>query len=245
MASHHEPFHTLPLKKGFFPRTVDKKTAVPEYIHSAWNFVQEASVGRKSLQAVRRAQILDACEKIVLEEGLASASPARVAGRVGLDRTTVHHYFRTRAELLAGLVERIVDGYLAEVLELQAKRGSNADVAEVLDFLLSPDFARPHYDRLVDEFSAASYEDAEVRKQLRRLFATLEEFTISLLLKAVPDAAPDRVRETAYTIYALIEGAYLLHALGFPENRLRAARHTARQLVEALQHDAQNLTEEK
>jgi AcrR family transcriptional regulator len=196
-------------------------------------------MGRKSLQAVRRTQILDACEEIVLEEGLASASPARVAGRVGLDRTTLHHYFRTRSELLGGLVERIVDGYLAEVREVQAERGSNADVAEILDFLLSPDFARPHYDRLVDEFSAASYEDAEVRKHLRRLFATLEEFTVSLLLKAVPGAVPERVRDTAYTIYALIEGAYLLHALGFPDDRLRAARRTAHSLVEELQREAQ------
>ena len=192
-------------------------------------------MGRKNLQAVRRTQILDACEEMVLEEGLASASPARVAGRVGLDRTTLHHYFRTRSALLGGLVERIVDGYLAEVREVQAQRGSNADVGEILDFLLSPDFACPHYDRLVDEFSAASYEDAEVRKHLRRLFATLEEFTVSLLLKAVPDVAAERVRETAYTIYALIEGAYLLHALGFPDDRLRAARRTAQRLVGELQ----------
>ncbi|MCH7869176.1 MAG: TetR family transcriptional regulator C-terminal domain-containing protein [Myxococcales bacterium] len=197
-------------------------------------------MGRKSLQAVRRSQILDACEEIVFEDGLASASLARVAGRVGLDRTTIHHYFRTRSDLLAGLVERIVDGYLAEVREVQAARGSNADVAEILDFLLSPDFARPHYDRLVDEFSAASYEDAEVRRQLRRLFVTLEEFTVSLLLKAVPDAAPERVRETAYTMYALIEGAYLLHALGFPDDRLKAARRTAHMLVEGLQREARS-----
>ncbi len=196
-------------------------------------------MGRKSLLAVRRSQILDACEEIVLEEGLASASPARLAGRVGLDRTTLHHYFRTRSDLLGGLVERIVDGYLAEVREVQAERGSNADVAEILDFLLSPDFARPHYDRLVDEFSAASYEDADVRTHLRRLFATLEEFTVSLLLKAVPAAAPERVREAAYTIYALIEGAYLLRALGFSEDRLRAARRTAHRLVEELQREAE------
>jgi AcrR family transcriptional regulator len=200
-------------------------------------------MGRKSLQTVRRAQILDACEEIVLEVGIVSASLARVAGRVGLDRTTLHHYFRTRSALLTGLVERIVDGYLAEVREVQAERGSSTDVAEILDFLLSPDFSRPHYDRLVDEFSAASYEDAEVRKQLRRLFVTLEEFTVSMLLKAVPDAAPERVRETAYTMYALIEGAYLLHALGFPDDRILAARRTAHQLVEALQREARTLPE--
>jgi len=192
-------------------------------------------MGRKNLQTVRRMQILDACEEIVLTEGLASASLARVAGRVGLDRTTLHHYYRTRSELLGGLVERIVDGYLAEVREVES---------ESLDFLLSPDFARPHYDRILDEFSAASYEDADVRQHLRRLFVTLEEFTISLLLKAVPNAAPERVRQTAYTIYALIEGAYLLQALGFPDDRLRAARRTARELVETLQHETRTFTKE-
>lgn len=195
-------------------------------------------MGRKSLQAVRRVQILDACEEIVLEGGLASASPARVAKRVGLDRTTLHHYFRTRSDLLGGLVERIVDGYLAEIREVQAARGSSADVTEIIDFLLSSDFSRPHYDRILDEFAAASYEDAEVKKQLRRLFATLEDFTVSLLLKAVPEVDPEHVRESAYTIYALIEGAYLLQALGFPETRLSAARRTAHNLVEALQSEA-------
>jgi len=53
----------------------------------------------------------------------------------------------------------------------------------------------------------------------------------------VPDAAPERVRETAYTVYALIEGAYLLHALGFPDDRMRAARRTAHALVEELQRE--------
>jgi AcrR family transcriptional regulator len=197
-------------------------------------------VGRKNLQAVRRTQILDACEEIVLAEGLACASPARVAGRVGLDRTTVHHYFHNRSALLGGLVERVVDGYLAEVREVQAARGSNADVEEILDFLLSADFACPHYDRIVDEFSAASYEDPDVRMHLRRLFGSLEEFAVSLLLKGVPDAPPERVREAAYTIYALIEGAYLLRALGFPDDRLRAARRTAHKLVEELQRDLES-----
>jgi AcrR family transcriptional regulator len=195
-------------------------------------------MGRKNLQSVRRTQILDACEELVLTEGLGAASLARVAGRVGLDRTTLHHYFRNRSALLGGLVERIVDGYLANVREGEAEHGPHADVAESLDFLLSPDFSRPDYDRILDEFSAASYEDAEVRKHLRRLFASLEDFTVSLLSKAVPSATPERVRETAYTIYALIEGAYLLHALGFPDDRMRAARSTAHRLVEDLQREA-------
>ncbi len=194
-------------------------------------------MGRKSLQAERRGQILDACEAIVLEDGLAAASPSRVASLVGLDRTTVHHYFRTQADLLGGLVERIVDGYLGEARRLSGVRGREASVGEILDFLLSPEFSLPRYDRLVDELAAASHRDTEVRQQLRRLYRTLETSCVEMLLKAMPTADPERVRETAYTIYALVEGAYLLHSQGFPDDRLRAARRTARRLVAALQND--------
>jgi AcrR family transcriptional regulator len=194
-------------------------------------------VGRKSLQTERRAQILDACEAVVLDEGLSAASPSRIAEQVGLDRSTVHHYFRTQADLLAGLVERIVDGYLSEVREVSHARGHEAGIGEILDLLLSPEFSLPRYDRLVDEFAAASHHDDEVRRQLRRLYRTLEKASVEMFLKAMPAADPERVRDTAYAVYALVEGAYLLHAQGFPANRLRAARQTAHQLVEALQNE--------
>lgn len=195
-------------------------------------------MGRKSLQSERRAQILDACESVVLEDGLAAASPARVARQIGLDRTTVHHYFRTQAELLAGLVERIVDAYLGEVHRQGESQESGANPEDDLRFLFSPGFSLPRYDRLVDEFAAASHHDPEVRRQLQRLYRTLERSTVERLLKALPDADPQRVRETAFTIYALIEGAYLLNAHGFPDDRLDAARRTAHQLVRALRNDA-------
>jgi AcrR family transcriptional regulator len=194
-------------------------------------------VGRRSLQTERRAQILDACEAVVLDEGLSAASPSRVAAQIGLDRSTVHHYFRTQAELLGGLVERIVDGYLGEVRELSSSRGRDAGIREILDLLLSPEFSLPRYDRLVDEFAAASHRDDEVRRQLRRLYRSLEKSSVEMFLKAMPAADPERVRDTAYTVYALVEGAYLLHAQGFPANRLRAARRTAHRLVEALQSE--------
>lgn len=205
--------------------------------HSAWKYFQGDAVGRKSLQTERRSQILDACEDIVLEEGLKAASPSRVASRIGLDRSTLHHYFRTRTDLLAGLVERIVNGYLAEVPKLHDRLHPEASVGEILDALLSPEFTLPHYDRLVDEITAASHGDTEVRQQLQRLYRSLEESCVSLLLKAMPAADPDRVRETAYAIYALTEGAYLLHAVGLPDDRLRAARLAAHQLMEALEKE--------
>lgn len=200
-------------------------------------------MGRKSLQNQRRDEILSACEAIVLEEGLAAASPTRVAGRIGIDRTTVHHYFRTQADLLSGLVERIVDAYLTEDRKLEDELKLGADVGELVDFMLTPSFALPHYDRLLDEVAAASHRDAKIKSQLNRLYRALEKSVVSLLLKALPDVPPERVRETAYTLHPLIEGVHLLQANGLPDNRLRAAQRCARELVEALRNEPPTETE--
>lgn len=194
-------------------------------------------MGRKSLRTERRAQILDACEAVVLEEGLAAASPARLAREVGLDRSTLHHYFRTRADLLAGLVERIVDGYLAGIPTpdpaASARPGDAA--GEVLDFLLSPDFVRARQDRLVDEITAAAHDDGELRRHLKRLYETLEQTCVDLLQKTYPAIDAERTRDTARAVYALIEGALLVRAAGLPEDRLATARRAAQQLIRGLQ----------
>jgi AcrR family transcriptional regulator len=202
-------------------------------------------VGRKSLQTQRRVQILDACEAIVLEDGLSAASPTRVAGRVGIDRTTVYHYFRTQGELLGGLVERIVDSYMAHDRNLEAEVGAGGDARKLVDYMLSPSFALPHYDRLLDEVAAASHRYPEVKSQLRRLYRALEESVVSLLLNALPEVAPERVRETAYILYPLIEGVQLLYGQGFPDDRFQAAQRAAWGLIEALQNETPARNERK
>jgi AcrR family transcriptional regulator len=194
-------------------------------------------VGRKSLQNERRAQILDACEEIVREEGLSAAFPTRVAGRVGIDRTTVYHYFPTQSELLGGLVERIIDGYMAHDRELESKLRPGADIGELVDFMLSSSFTLPHYDRVLAEIQAVSYRDEEVAKHVSRFYYALEESVVSLLVKVLPDAPIERVRETAYSLHPLIEGTHLLQGHGIPEDRLIASGRTARHLVEELRNE--------
>ena len=95
------------------------------------------------------------------------------------------------------------------------------------------------------EEPAASHRHAEVKSQLRRLYRALEESVVSLLLKALPEVPPERVRETAYTLYPLIEGVHLLHAQGFPDDRLRAAQRTAWGLIEALRNETPASNERK
>ncbi len=194
-------------------------------------------MGRRNLRLQRREEILDACEDMVFAQGLAAATPAAVARKIGLDRTTVHHYFRSQAELMAGLANRVVDAYLADLRALAAGQQQQLSVNQALDLLLSTSFSVPRYDRLCDEFAAYAHHDAEIGRQQLRLCQHLEAACVELLSRALPHIKPARVRQTAYAVYALIEGAYGLHSVGFAANRLTACKTAALTLVDHLQAD--------
>lgn len=64
-------------------------------------------VGAES--SATRAQILDAAQMVILEEGYAAASTRRVAARAGLKPSLVHYYFPTTDDLLLALSKRGAD----------------------------------------------------------------------------------------------------------------------------------------
>ena len=53
-----------------------------------------------------RVVLLDAAEKLMLEEGYAAVSSRRVAARAGLKPQLVHYYFRTMDDLFLALFRR-------------------------------------------------------------------------------------------------------------------------------------------
>jgi TetR/AcrR family transcriptional repressor of nem operon len=61
---------------------------------------------------VRREQLLDAAERLLLEHGLRATTVADVAREAGVAKGTMYLYFRSRDELLAGLRSRYLGRYL-------------------------------------------------------------------------------------------------------------------------------------
>ncbi len=71
-----------------------------------------------------RAQLLDAAELLLLEEGYASVTSRRVAARAGLKPQLVHYYFRTMDELFLEVFRRRADENVARVERAIATDGS-------------------------------------------------------------------------------------------------------------------------
>jgi AcrR family transcriptional regulator len=63
-----------------------------------------------------RADILAAAERVFLEHGYAKASFADIAAEVGIGRTTLYEYFRSKDELLLAYVEAVVPPALGDII---------------------------------------------------------------------------------------------------------------------------------
>jgi AcrR family transcriptional regulator len=71
-----------------------------------------------------RAQLLDAAERLLLDEGHAAVTSRRVAAQAGLKPQLVHYYFRTMDDLFLALFRRRADRDLAGFERAVAADGS-------------------------------------------------------------------------------------------------------------------------
>jgi AcrR family transcriptional regulator len=71
-----------------------------------------------------RAQLLDAAEALLREEGYAAVTSRRVAARAGLKPQLVHYYFRTMDDLFLEVFRRSADANLAAFEQAIAADGS-------------------------------------------------------------------------------------------------------------------------
>jgi AcrR family transcriptional regulator len=71
-----------------------------------------------------RSQLVDAAERLLLEEGYAAVTSRRVAAAAGLKPQLVHYYFRTMDDLFLEVFRRRADANLARVARAVAEDGS-------------------------------------------------------------------------------------------------------------------------
>ena len=68
-------------------------------------------MGRKSLKPIRQKAIIKAFYKVARKEGLENASIAKVASVLDVNPSLVIHYFKTKQDLIHGLIEYILERY--------------------------------------------------------------------------------------------------------------------------------------
>jgi AcrR family transcriptional regulator len=97
-------------------------------VASAWQGVRVTTVPAPrrigSEDSKTRAQLLDAAEGLLLDEGYAAVTSRRVAARAGLKPQLVHYYFRTMDDLFLEVFRRRAEENVARIEQAVAADGS-------------------------------------------------------------------------------------------------------------------------
>lgn len=173
-----------------------------------------------------RAKILDAALHLVLESGVAALTQPRIAQAAGVRQSHLTYYFPTRAVLLEGVAQHMMEGMLQGMqAAAQAHAGKGVDaLARAMGELV----ADPRRARVMLALVVASDEEPSIKVWLREFIGRLRERAGLVLAAAGLD--PSRV----VLFHTLLVGAAILNVARDDENSRREARSTVRAALELL-----------
>jgi AcrR family transcriptional regulator len=191
-------------------------------------------VGRPSLAALRRAELLDAVETCITARGVAATTVAAVAELAGTQPSKVHHYLGSRNDMLAAAVERAVNRVETLVVGAMTETPTDQRLATQLEVLFGPSLTSPEVNQLVDHLVAASYLDADIHHAVQSMYQRFLAILTESIDATYPDADPEHRRRAALGILALAHAAPTIASLGIDPDTMRHNHETAKALLRQL-----------
>lgn len=148
---------------------------------------------------VKRKQILDAAEKLLLRNGYEATAMAEVARRAGVANNAVYWYFPSKDDLLAAVLGRRLERTLEN---LRASETLTAD-EQVLAMLAQLDQVA----KLTATVHARAQHSAAVAEMHEAFHATADRLLRSLFLDAGLDS--NDATQAAKAMMAMVEGIHL------------------------------------
>jgi AcrR family transcriptional regulator len=134
--------------------------------------VVPATRPRRQPAAIRRQQILDAAQWVMLRDGLHEATIADIADAADLGKGTIYLQFESKQELVAGLRHRYVERIEAEVVAHVAAAAGAADkLGAFVNSLIVASTRDPELHHLL--FQETGTDEAEAFAPLRAVFAEI------------------------------------------------------------------------
>jgi AcrR family transcriptional regulator len=163
-------------------------------------------VQAQALEVASRDKILDAAQDLFARRGFAGIGMREVAEVAGLGKSSLFHHFKSKAELYAAVVGRILD-HLDEQLTAALAAGGDPLVRfdRWLDTLIDNFGKHPSYARLLlrslfedDELTGAGEEEQHADRTIKRIFGA-----IGNLLREGMEAGVFRLASIPHTLQSI------------------------------------------
>ena len=130
-----------------------------------------------------RTQLLDAAERLLIDEGYAAVTSRRVGAAAGLKPQLVHYYFRTMDDLFVEVFRRRADENLGRFEQALAEGGSLRSIWELTADARGAAFTT--------EFAALANHRKSIRAEIARYAERYRTAQVDALSKALADAGVD------------------------------------------------------
>jgi AcrR family transcriptional regulator len=170
---------------------------------------------REQLIEARRNQILDAAASVFAEKGFHRATTKEIASAAGVSEGTIYNYFDSKADLLIGIMSRLVE---LQQLSGELTDGLQADVKDFFSAVLGQRMSRiPQSQEMIQAILPEVLVNLELRErfyqqyvlQLTKLLEQYVETRIKL-----GHIRPVDVPLTVRTIQGMFVGLLVLRILG-------------------------------
>jgi AcrR family transcriptional regulator len=189
-------------------------------------------VGRKSVATIRRAEIVDAVQRCVVQKGLAATTMADVAREAGMQRSAISHFLGNRDDVVTAAIERSCDYYIELIETIVAEHPPERRVHALVDNLIGGKRANPNAMVLFDEIVALAHHDEHARAEVERAYGVLDQELKSALRARYPDSASRDRAAVAHALVLLIDNEERFRVLGLSNGR--HTRAAARALLHSL-----------
>ena len=167
-------------------------------------------MGRKSLVPMRQKEMVKAFYKVAQKEGLENASIAKVAAYMEVNPSLVMHYFKTKQDLLHGLIEYITERYIKIYDPGDGVEDPEERLRIVIRNLFSRKWGKLFDDGVFYSGYALIFREEKIKSHYKALHDKLRE-QFAQALKEARDKKVikvDDVNETADLIFVFVEGTY-------------------------------------
>ena len=168
-------------------------------------------MGRKSLRVDRRKEIIRAFYKTAKKQGLHNVSIAKLATAIDMNPSLIIHYFKTKEELVFGLIEYILDRYKNLYIAGKSKEQTSIDVLhEILDNLFSRKWNKLVDDDVFYNCFTLIFRNPRIKEKYKALHDSLRRMLADILDRCKEDGYlfTGDTYQTADLIFLFVEGAY-------------------------------------
>jgi AcrR family transcriptional regulator len=160
-------------------------------------------MGRPSLKAQRKNQILDAAESCILKFGLSGLTLEKIGLEANMARPLVRHNMGNRSEIIEALIDRFLVRSAGLTKEYVAHLGQTKPLTELVDLLFGPKYSNSDSIALGNALLVEASNTPEISEKMKAWSNNFIQQVLVVARRQFPKNDEDQLRDIVIGVCGL------------------------------------------